>query len=177
MARIQPINRNTASSEVNAKLDAVKAKLGKVPNVFATFAHSSAVLNGYLVFSEALSHGKLSAAQREAVALAIAQANSCQYCLSAHTLIAKGAGLSAEQIKEAREAKAGDASTDAILKLAVKIVNQRGILSDQDFTEAYLSGIDDELVLEVIANVALHTFTNYTNHIAQTDVDFPVVNV
>jgi len=177
MARIQPINRQTASAEVNTTLDAVKAKMGKVPNLVATFAQAPVALNAYLALSEVVSKGRLSAKQRESLALAIGQANSCQYCLSAHSLIARGAGLNSEAVKAARQANAEDALTDALLKLAVKIVNQRGVISDGDFTEAHLAGADDGLILEVITSVALNTLTNYTNHIAQTDIDFPVVTV
>lgn len=177
MTRIQTINRETASTEINATLDAVKAKLGKVPNLIATFAQAPAALNAYLTLSEAVTKGRLTAKQRESLALAIGQANSCQYCLSAHSLIARGAGLSSEAIQAARHAEANDEVTDGLLKLAVKIVQQRGVLSDQDFMEAQLAGVDDGLILEVIANVSLNTLTNYTNHIAQTEIDFPVVAV
>lgn len=177
MARIQPINRQTASTEVNATLDAVKAKVGKVPNLVATFAQAPVALNAYLALSEVVTKGRLTAKQRESLALAIGQANSCQYCLSAHSLIARGAGLNSEAVKAARQSHAEDTLTDALLKLAVKIVQQRGVISDADFTEAHLAGVDDGLILEVITSVALNTLTNYTNHIAQTEIDFPVVAV
>lgn len=175
MARIQPINRNEATGQLATTLANVKAKIGAVPNLFTTFAHSPAALNGYLAFSEALTHGRLSAAQREVLALAVGQTNSCQYCLSAHTLLGKGAGLDAASIKEARSGHANDAVTDALAQLAVKIVNQRGVLTDDDINQARNAGLDDGLIVEVIANVALNTLTNYTNHIAATDIDFPVV--
>ena len=175
MARIQPINRNEATGAVAATLDGVKAKIGVVPNLFATFANAPAVLNAYLAFSEALTHGRLTAAQRETLALAIGQANSCQYCLSAHTLLAKGAGLDATAIRNARQGQANDPLTDALARLAVKIVQQRGVLSDDDLEQARAAGADDGLIVEVIASVALNTLTNYTNHIAATDIDFPVV--
>jgi AhpD family alkylhydroperoxidase len=98
MAQIAPLNLETADAATAATLNAVKAKLGMVPNMFATLAHAPAALNGYLGLSETLGTGRLTAAQREIVALAAGQANRCQYCLSAHTLIGKGAGLSAEAI-------------------------------------------------------------------------------
>jgi uncharacterized peroxidase-related enzyme len=175
MARIQPLNRNNASAPVAATLDAVKAKIGVVPNLFTTFANAPAALNGYLAFSEALTHGRLTPAQRESLALAIGQANSCQYCLSAHTLLGKGAGLNPAAIREARDGYADDPVTDALVKLAVKIVQQGGVLDDEELAEARSAGVDDGLIVEVIAHVALNTLTNYLNHIAATDIDFPVV--
>jgi uncharacterized peroxidase-related enzyme len=177
MARIQPLNRNNASAPVAATLDAVKARIGVVPNLFMTFANAPAALNGYLAFSEALTHGRLTPAQRESLALVIGQANSCQYCLSAHTLLGKGAGLSPTAIREARDGHADDPVTDALVKLAVKVVQQRGVLNDEDLAETRSAGVDDGLIVEVIAHVALNTLTNYINHIAATDIDFPVVQL
>lgn len=175
MSRIPTVNRNQASPELGATLDAVKAKLGMVPNLFSTFAQSPAVLNAYLGFSEALAKGRLSARQREVIALAAAQANACQYCLSAHTLMSKGAGLSETDIQAARAGQAADAQTDAIARLTVQIVGQRGVVSDQDLAAARAAGVDDGLLVEVIAAVALNTLTNYANLVAGTEIDFPVV--
>ena len=59
----------------------------------------------------------------------------------------------------------------------MKIVKQRGVLSDDDLKSAAAAGLDDGLVIEIVANVALNTLTNYTNHIAGTDIDFPVVSL
>ena len=70
-----------------------------------------------------------------------------------------------------------DPITNALAKLAVKIVTQRGVLSDADINEAKDAGVDEGLIIEVIASVALNTLTNYTNHIAATEIDFPVVQL
>lgn len=177
MARIQPINRNEASDQLAQTLDGVKAKIGVVPNSFATFAQSPAVLNAYLAFSQALTQGILSSKQREVLALAIGQTNSCQYCVSAHSLLGKSAGLSPDEIKAARLGKSDDPLNKALAKLAIKVVSQRGALSDADLNDARSQGISDPLIVEVIAHVSLNTLTNYTNLIAATDIDFPVVEL
>lgn len=177
MPRIQPIRRENTAGQLAATLDAVKAKIGLLPNLLATLANSESVLSAYLGLSEALAGGRLTAAQREVIALAVGQANSCQYCLSAHTLIGKGAGLSESAIREARAGRGEDVLNDALAGLAAKLVNQRGRLTDDDLTGARTAGIDDGLILELIAHVALNTLTNYTNHVAATDIDFPVVQL
>ena len=82
MTQIAPLTIDTADAATAATLKAVKAKLGMVPNLFATLAHAPAALNGYLGLSETLGTGRLSATQREIVALAAGQANRCQYCLT-----------------------------------------------------------------------------------------------
>jgi AhpD family alkylhydroperoxidase len=91
-----------------------------VPNLYATFAQSPAVLNGFLALSDALSKGLLTPRQREIVALATAQANSCHYCLSAHTLLGKGAGLSPDAIRAARQGKADNAPDNAVASFAAR---------------------------------------------------------
>ena len=177
MTRIAPVSLAQADAATQTTLNGVKAKLGMVPNLFATFAQAPAALNGYMAFSDALSKGRLSAAQRELIALAVGQTNACQYCLSAHTLIGKGAGLSEAAIRAARSGTAEGVQDKALVELAIKIVRQRGVLADSDLAAAAAAGVDHGLVIEVTANVALNVLTNYTNHIAGTDVDFPAVPV
>lgn len=94
---------------------ALKSSLGMVPNLYATLAHSPALLNGLLGFADALGKGRLSARQRELLALAIGQANACQYCLSAHTLLAGRAGFDDDAIRAARLAQAADPLDHALL--------------------------------------------------------------
>jgi uncharacterized peroxidase-related enzyme len=177
MPRIHPLASGQGDANTQATLASVKAKIGMVPNLFATFAVAPAALQAYLGFSEALSHGRLSAAQREIIALAVAQTNSCQYCLSAHVMIGKGSGLSPQNIADARTGQADQPLDQALLTLAIQVVRRQGQLADEDLAAARAAGLDDGLVVEVIANVALNLLTNYTNHAAQTVVDFPVVKL
>jgi uncharacterized peroxidase-related enzyme len=102
MPYIAPLDIAEADAKTAQTLNAVKTKVGMVPNLFATLARAPAALNAYLQQSEALAGGRLSARQREIVALAVSQENACQYCLSAHTTIGRGAGLSAEEIQKHR---------------------------------------------------------------------------
>lgn len=177
MPHIVPLNLAEADSDTARTLTAVKSKLGMVPNLFTTLARAPVAFNGYLQLSEILSGGRLTAGQREIVALAVGQENGCQYCVSAHTVLGKGAGLSAEEMQKARAGTASAPLDAAIAAFARRVVAHRGRLSPGDLQAARRAGLDDGLVLEVIANVALNVLTNYTNHVAGTDVDFPPVSV
>lgn len=177
MPRINPVNSATTDAETNATLGAIKAKIGMIPNLYATFAQSPVVLNGFLALSDSLSKGSLTAGQREIVALATAQANQCHYCLSAHTLLGRNAGLSADAIAAARNGKGADAQDNAVAMLAAALVEARGSVSDADMAAARNGGLDDARIVEVIAHVALNVMTNFTNNVAQTDIDFPVVDL
>lgn len=174
MARIQP-NQNP-TPEAQAQLDGVKAKLGSVPNIFQTFAHSPAVLDFYMQGSGALGNTSIDAKLRESIALTVAGANSCDYCASAHTKIGEGTGLSADELAHNLNAKSTDPKTQAALDFAALLVNQRGNVNDNDVKAVKDVGYSEGEVLEIVAVVAFNIFTNYFNHVADTDVDFPHVS-
>ncbi|GAA5506295.1 carboxymuconolactone decarboxylase family protein [Novipirellula caenicola] len=174
MTRISPIDPAKATGPAKALLNGVQSKLGMIPNMMSTMANSTAVLDAYLKFSSALAAGALSAKDREQIALAVGQANQCDYCLSAHTAIGKMVGLTTDQIHDARLAKSADAKSDAILKLAALLVEKRGLVSDDEVAAAKGAGLTDGEIAEVVANTALNLLTNYFNHVAETDIDFPV---
>ncbi|ARU58452.1 alkylhydroperoxidase [Oleiphilus messinensis] len=175
--RIKPVATAQAPEVVQSTLSAVKAKLGMVPNMFATMAHSPELLHAYLTFSETLGSGQLTAAERELIALTVGQENRCGYCLSAHTVLGKQAGLSADDIQQARNVTHENSRNQAIVTLAHKILVQKGVLTDADLADAAEAGIDTRLTFEILGNVVLNILTNYTNHIADTEIDFPEVSV
>ncbi len=157
-------------------LEGVKKLLGSVPNLFRTVANSPAALQGYLGLNGALAKGKLSAATRERIAIAVAEINGCGYCLAAHSYIAKNlAKLDDGEIAANRDASSSDPRAEAALRFAAKVVQARGHVSDADVSEVKRAGYDDAEVIEIVAHVALNTLTNYVNEVAKTDIDFPVV--
>lgn len=175
MNRITPLDPAQATGQAKQLFDGVQAKLGIVPNLTRVLANSPASLEGYLNFSGALAGGTLGAKVREQIALAVAEGNLCGYCLSAHAYIGGKAGLSAEDIAEARQTNAASDKTDATLKLARSILVQRGQISDDALKAARAAGLTDGEMVETTANVALNIFSNYINHVARTVVDFPEV--
>lgn len=175
MPRINlPASIEAAPAGAQEALNGLKAKLGKAPNIYLLAANSPAALNGLLSLSGALSAGALDAATREALALAIANVNGCDYCNSAHSYIAKNmVKLSDDEIASNRDGRATNAKTDAALRLARQVTLTRGEASAADIEAARRAGLSDAELVEVIAHVALNTFTNYLNHVFQTPVDFP----
>jgi uncharacterized peroxidase-related enzyme len=173
MSRIKQIAPEAATDRARTLLDAVKTRLGLVPNMTRAMANAPTVLDAYLQFSGALSKGSLSTRAREQLSLAIAQANGCDYCLAAHSTIGKMVGLTAEQVRDSRLGTAVDPKTDALIRFALEVVESRGRVSDTALAEARKAGLNDGVLAEVVAHVALEVFTNYFNNVAQTDVDFP----
>lgn len=174
MSNIEPLSIDTPG-KAGEILGAVKRKLGMVPNLFAAFAHSPTVLQAYLGFSDALAAGKLPASLREQIALAVAGENTCDYCASAHTAMARGAGVDAAEAARNLRGEASDDRVRAILTFARSVVDKRGRLDGGELQALRAAGVSDEEVVEIIANIAANIFTNYFNHIADTEIDFPVV--
>lgn len=173
MRRLDPVSRESADESTVQLLDAVEKKLGLLPNIFATMAQSNAVANAYLGFSSALASGELSVKVREQIALTVGQQNDCGYCVAAHTVIGAGAGLGEDEVIAARQGKSADAKSAGILNFVTKLVENRGNVSDQDVEALKQLGLSQGEIAEVVANVALNMFTNYFNHVAGTEVDFP----
>jgi uncharacterized peroxidase-related enzyme len=173
MPRIQPVRLETAEPRTAEILGAVKKKLGSVPNLIATMAQAPAVVNAYLGFSQALSSGSLPARLREQIALVVGQTNDCDYCLAAHSAIGRKVGLSATEVEQARRGTADDARTAAALDFARKVVKERGRVTDEDVNQVRQAGYSDGEIGEIVANVVENIFTNYFNHVAATEIDFP----
>ena len=82
-------------------------------------------------------------------------------------------GLSVDQILDSRRGTSVDPKTDAIIQFARQVVDQRGLVSDANIAQVRAAGLDDGAIAEIVANVALNIFTNYFNHVAETEIDFP----
>ncbi len=158
-------------------LAAVHKQLGVVPNLMKLVGHSPTALEGYLSLSGALGKGKLSLALRERIALTVAEYNGCDYCLSVHDYLGRNmAKLSGTELEAARDGRSEDARTEAALQFALRVAQSQGRVNDADLATLRLAGFDEASIIEIVANVALNVLTNYINNVAQTDIDFPVVN-
>jgi uncharacterized peroxidase-related enzyme len=177
MSRIpRPAAISDAPAASQPLLEAVKKQLGVVPNLFRLVSNSPAALQGYLGLSSALGKGALPAVTRERIALAVAEINGCDYCLSAHTYLGKNlAKLDDAEIAANRNGYSYDPKADVAVRFAVKVATERGHVTSSDLEAVRAAGFGDAEIIEIVLHVALNTLTNYVNEVAQTDVDFPKV--
>jgi uncharacterized peroxidase-related enzyme len=158
-------------------LDAVRKQLGIVPNLMKVVGNSPAALGGYLGLMNALAGGRLGAKTGERIALAVAEANACGYCLAAHTYLGKNvAKLDDAEIAANRSGVSNDPKADAAVRFAASVVRERGHVSDAAVRAVKDAGYSDADVMEIVVHVALNTLTNYVNEVAQTEIDFPAVD-
>jgi len=175
MPRIKPVDPASATGDAKTLLDGVRAGIGVVPNIFATMARAPKALEGFLALNSALGKGLLPASLREQIALAVAGENSCDYCASAHTAVGKGTGLGAEELARNLQGRSEDARVEAALVFARKVVAERGWVAESDIQALRDAGFGDGEVVEIVTHIGVNLFTNYFNHIAGTEIDFPVV--
>jgi uncharacterized peroxidase-related enzyme len=177
MSRIPtPASIEASPAAAQPLLQAVQKQLGSAPNLFRVVANSPAALEGYLGLNGALGKGLLDARTRERIALAIAELNGCDYCLSAHTYLGKNlAKLDDAELAANREGGSMDVMAAAAVRFATKVARERGHVTDADVQAVKTAGYSDGQVIEIVLHVALNTLTNYVNEVAKTDIDFPVV--
>lgn len=176
MSTLPLVTEADATPEQATALAAVKQALGSVPNLTRAMANSPALLHGYLGLAGSLDGGTLPRSTRERLAIAIAQSNTCSYCLSAHTYTGQRlAGLSAEQAAAARKGDADDPKVAAILAFAVAVNEQRGRIDESELAAVRHAGVSDAEIAEVLGHVALNVLTNYFNNVAGTEIEFPRV--
>lgn len=171
MSRVEPITPEKATGEVKQIFDG----MGNVINIFRCMANSPVTLKAFTEFNKASTKTTLKPELREAIALAVAETNECQYCLSAHTLAAsKKLHFTDNQIIDARKGKFSDPKSTAILQFAQKVVEKRGKLTESEVDELKNEGVTDEELVEIIFVIMVNMFTNYFNNIVDTKVDFPI---
>jgi AhpD family alkylhydroperoxidase len=174
MQTIQPIQLENAGDATKRLLTAASTETGVSSNMMKTLAQSPRVLEGYLQFSRALAGGKLDQKVREQIALAVAQANLCEYSLAYHTTIARKLGLADDQIMASREGRASDSKIETALRFARDLVAENGDCSTE---ELHRLGLSEGEIVDIVALVALNIFENYFNMVARMEIDFPKVRL
>jgi len=176
MSRLAIPSLDAAPDASKPTLNAVRKQLGVVPNLYRLIGNSPAALTGFAGFQGALAK-TLDARTRERIALAVAEVNGCDYCLSAHTYLGLNlVRISAEEIALNRKGQSGDVKANAAVGFAAQVARERGQVREADIALVRDAGFTDAQIVEIVALVAENTFTNYLNNVAQTEIDFPVVH-
>ncbi len=175
MSRINVVNHATANAEQKDLLDAIQTQLGMVPNFLKVFANSPVALRAFLGLHGVANDGSLDPQTRERIALALAQQNTCEYCLSAHTAIGAKAGLNRAEIQANREGSSQDAKAAVAVKLAKSLAEHKGEISTAEILEARNAGYSDADIVESITHFVMNSLTNILGKASRVEIDFPKV--
>ena len=164
----------TAPAPSKPFLEAAQKNMGFVPNLLATMAEAPALLEGYMTLSGIFGKTDLSEAERQIILMTNNRLNGCTYCMAAHTTISQKSGVPADVIEALRDnTPIVDPKLEALRQFATVVNQSRGWPSDEDVEAFIAAGYSKQTVLEVVLGTAFKVLSNYTNHIAVTDVDAP----
>ena len=177
MSRISTLQYADANVEQQALFDAIQSKLGAVPNFLKVFAHSPAALKAFLGLHLIADEGSLDAQTRERIALTVAQKNSCEYCVSAHTAIGRKAGLDNAEISANRAGGSNDAKAAVAVQFARAVMEHQGEVTTEEIRAVRNAGYSDADIVEIITHVGMNFLTNILGKVSRVDVDFPKVSL
>jgi uncharacterized peroxidase-related enzyme len=174
MARLSPIKKEEAPAELQPIYEMLGKGRGGTPfNIFQLMANSPTALQAFVSLMSA-SNKTLSPNILERISLLVAQQNGCNYCLAAHSMLAKNvANMSDAEIKQARQALADEPKTLSMLQFVKSVLSKQGKISDSDFAALKAAGVTDKETVDLILAITVNIFTNYFNNCFQTDIDFP----
>jgi uncharacterized peroxidase-related enzyme len=171
--RIAPVTAADAPEATRPILESLKKALGMVPNLYATIGHSPAALQGVLALGDALGKGTLSRREVELLNLHVSELNGCAYCVSAHTMLAGKAAVSAAEAAAARAGHSSNVRENALLALARRVVRTGGGGAGAEVAAAREAGLSDGGIVEVLAHVANRALANSIAILARVEIDFP----
>ncbi len=177
MARINVVSIESANAEQKALYDAINAQLGIVPNFLKVFANSPVALKAFLGLHGVANAGSLDALTRERIALALAQQNTCEYCLSAHTAIGRKTGLSNAEMEANRNGSSQDEKAAAAVRFARALVEHKGDVTSAEMQAVRTAGYDDAQIVEIITHVGMNLLTNILGKASRVEIDFPKVTI
>lgn len=177
MSRIAPLDAAEAPQNVRDLYAVAQGALGGVPNFIRALGHAPAALQGFLQLFGSLTSGTIDHKTHERIALLTAEANACQYCVSAHTVLARGAGLSEGEIAANREGRSTEAKADAAVRFAGSVLENKGDVTAAEYQALLSAGWTAEQAIEIVLTVGMNSLLNAFGRFSQIDIDFPKVEL
>lgn len=162
----------TAPEAAKEALAAAGKGFGFVPNLLAVMAEVPALLTAYRTLIGLFDQTSLNASERQVVLLTASYENRCEYCVAAHSMIAKMQKVPDAVVAAIRDGRLiADSKLQALRAFTSAVVNSRGLPSEADTAAFLAAGYTRTQILEVVLGVGIKTLSNYTNHVAETPLD------
>lgn len=145
---------------------------GFVPNLYRAMAVAPSILEGYTTLSGIFGKANLSETERQIILMTNNRLNGCNYCMAAHTTLSQMGGVAADVIEALRNnTPIADNKLEALRQFSIVINESRGWPTNEQVKALLEVGYTQQTVLEVVLGTALKIMSNYTNHVAATDLD------
>ncbi|WP_109127117.1 carboxymuconolactone decarboxylase family protein [Dyella sp. C11] len=177
MSRILTPDLETATGATAEVFDQIRKAVGRVPNAFGAIGSlNPAALKAVLQADGVLAAGTLTKQDQETIKLTVSEVAGCDYCVAAHSLLGKMAGLKPDALGKIRAGQStDDAKRDALVHFVRTLVKTSGTISAEEFAAIKSAGYTDAQLVDISLAIALIVFTNVFNRINDTSIDFPAV--
>jgi uncharacterized peroxidase-related enzyme len=172
MTDFQLHTKETAPEGGAELLERSEKAFGRIPGLHAVMSESPQHLEAYQKLHELFQQTSLSTVEQNVVWLTINVEHECHYCVPAHTGIAHMQKVPKDVIDALRDdTPLTDPRLEALRDFTLKVVRQRGHVSDADVQTFLDAGFTKRNVLDIILGLAQKVMSNYVNHLAETPVD------
>lgn len=172
MADFETYSLENVDDEGREVLETVNKAFGFVPNLMGTMVESPQLAQAYLDIGKTFGETSFSETEQQVVLLAVSRYHECEYCVAAHSAIAGMGRVPADVVAAIRnDEPIADPKLEALRRFVTKMAGQRGRVDDADIAEFTDAGYERRQVLEVLVGLAMKTMSNFTNHIAGTELD------
>lgn len=173
MSRITVHSIESAPEASRPYLEKAKAKNGFVPNLLGVLANAPTAIETYLTVTEINSRSSFTLAEREVVQLTAATNHGCGFCVAGHTAIAYKQGNLPQDLVEGlrQQTTLPDARLEALASFTRAIIRSKGAVNEGELAAFKAAGYGEQQVIEVILGVALATLCNFSNVLADTELN------
>ncbi|MGB4781712.1 carboxymuconolactone decarboxylase family protein [Candidatus Methylomirabilis sp.] len=171
---LSPQTIDNAEPPAKAVLEKALAQVGFIPNMYARMVHSPGLLETYLGGYAAFRNDSgFTPQEQEVVFLAISRENGCEYCVSAHSMLADMQSKVPTEVTNAIRAGTPipDKKLAALAKFTRVMVASRGLPAQADVQAFLAAGYSERQILEIVLAIAVKTLSNYANHLFHTPLD------
>lgn len=172
MARIPLIDPAKAQGETAATFAEIESHAGKVGNVWRALANNPRMLKAVWDRRQSVMAGEaLPLASKEAIALAVSEANQCRYCVTNHSAALSRLGESTDRIDKIRQRQGNDPAEQALLDFAVLSSTDPHAVTDEQIEDLRRLGYSDEAIFEAVGVATHYTALNRFLDVFQVDLD------
>lgn len=174
MTSYRLLTPETAPEAARPMLAGAQKTLGFVPNLYAGLANAPQALLAYGALSEHFDKTSLTPAERQVLMLVVSAENDCEFCMAAHSMIAKKMASVPEHIVSSlrNRKEPDDRKLAALAGFTLAVVRERGQVADSPALARFLAaGYTPEQALEVVLGVTQKILSNYANHLLKTPLN------
>jgi len=172
--RFAAMNIENAPDASRRFLEGSARQFGFVPSPVAKAARSPALLAHLLAGFAAFDRSSLGEVEREVVAMTVARANGCHYCMALHSATMASDPKNAALVAALRAgAPLDDPRLDAIRRLANALVEGRGAVSDDEWRAFEAAGLSEQQGLDVVLGVGVYVLSTFANIATRAPLDAP----